>query len=43
MGNFIRFIFRTKYRYGKTDQFFILVGILGIIQWLLILIFLIFK
>jgi len=43
MGNILRFIFRTNNRYDKLDQFFIFLGFFGIIQWLLIFIFLIFK
>jgi len=41
MGNTIRFIFKTKFRYSKFDQFLILLGIAGVIEWFYVLIFVI--
>jgi len=36
-ANIIRFVFRTKYRYSKTDQFLIYFAIAVIINWFYIL------
>lgn len=43
MGNLIRFMFKTNFRYSKTDQFFVILGILGMAEWLFIILFTVFK
>lgn len=37
MGSVIRFVFRTNYRYGKFEQFQIILCLFGIALWVYIL------
>jgi hypothetical protein len=43
MGNIIRYFNGKDYRYTFIDQFFIFIGFLGIMNWTLLIVYIIFK